>query len=144
MNVDHVVLWVDSAKKSLEFYVGVVGLQPVRQREFEQGTAPFPSVRVSETAILDIMEKRAAASVRDFTGGGSGAGQAINHICLAMGAEDYAALIARLEAGGVALSSGGERAFGAQGRAVKSTYFCDPDDNVIEIRYYDEEAGLDG
>jgi len=36
----------------------------------------------------------------------------------------------------VKLTSGGEDAFGAQGQAVRSTYFNDPDGNVLEIRYY--------
>jgi len=53
-----------------------------------------------------------------------------------MNTEDYSALRARLIAQGVELTSGGEQAFGAQGLAERSAYFCDPDGNVIEIRHY--------
>jgi len=59
MDVDHVVLWVNSPKDSLDFFVDVVGLRPVRAQEFEERTAPFPSVRVNETTILDLMDRKA-------------------------------------------------------------------------------------
>lgn len=139
MNIDHVVLWVNSPKRSLDFFVDVVGLRPARAQEFEEGSAPFPSVRVNDTTILDLMDTNSASSVQEFTGGGSGgAGQPINHICLSMNAADYSALTARLKERGVELTSGGEQAFGAQGLAENSTYFRDPDGNVIEIRHYDK------
>lgn len=138
MNIDHVVLWVDSPKKSLDFFVHVVGLDAVRAREFEAGTAAFPSVRVNDSTILDLMAKGSASAVREFTGGGAAAGNPINHICLAMEAAEFSALTERLIANGIRLSSGEKGAFGAQGPAENSTYFCDPDDNVIEIRCYSE------
>jgi catechol 2,3-dioxygenase-like lactoylglutathione lyase family enzyme len=47
MYIDHVVLWVDDASRSLDFYTRVVGLESVRAEEFASGAAPFPSVRVS-------------------------------------------------------------------------------------------------
>ncbi len=136
MNVDHVVLWVDSPKKSLDFFVDVVGLAAVRAQEFEAGAAAFPSVRVNDSTILDLMARGSASAVREFTGGNADAGHPINHICFAMDATEFSELTARLIANGVKLSSGDEGAFGAQGPAEKSTYFCDPDDNVIEIRCY--------
>jgi catechol 2,3-dioxygenase-like lactoylglutathione lyase family enzyme len=34
MNIDHIVLWVSDQKRSLDFYVNVVGLDPVRAQEF--------------------------------------------------------------------------------------------------------------
>ena len=136
MNIDHVVLWVDSPKKSLDFFVDVVGLDAVRAQEFEAGTAGFPSVRVNDSTILDLMARGSAPAVREFTGGNAAAGKPINHICLAMGAAEFSELTARLIANGVRLSSGDKGAFGAQGAAVNSAYFSDPDDNVIEIRFY--------
>lgn len=139
MNIDHVVLWVDSPKRSLEFHVGVVGLRPVRAQEYENGTASFPSVRLNDSTILDLMDRSSASGVKQFTGGGNGAGQPINHICLSMGADEFSELGARLVANGVELFSGGKQSFGAQGLAEKSTYFRDHDDNVVEIRYYNTD-----
>ena len=136
MIIDHVVLWVDSPKESLDFFVDVVGLDAVRAQEFENGTAAFPSVRLNDASILDLMARESASAVREFTGGVAATVQPINHICLAMDAAEFSELTARLAAKGVELSSGVERSFGAQGRAEESIYFRDPDDNVIEIRYY--------
>ena len=139
MHLDHAVLWVESAQRALEFYVDILGLTPVRADDFEAGKARFPSVRINEATILDLMERDDLLSlVQDFTGGGDGVGGVpINHLCLSMNATEYEAISARLTERGVTLNSGGEGAFGAQGHAVRSVYFKDPDANVIEIRYYD-------
>jgi len=136
MNIDHIVLWVDNPTRSLDFYVNVVGLCPVRRRDFEEGTASFPSVRLNNSTILDLMSVDMLSEVQEFTGGSSGGGAPMNHVCFSMNAEDYSALRARLIAQEIKLTSGGERAFGAQGLAGSSEYFSDPDGNVIEIRHY--------
>jgi catechol 2,3-dioxygenase-like lactoylglutathione lyase family enzyme len=136
MNIDHVVLWVSNPRNSLDFYVNTVGMRPVRQQEFEAGTAAFPSVRLSDTTILDLMNTDMLSDVQEFTGGGDGGGAPINHICLSMNVEDYLALRSRLTTQGVKLTSGSEQAFGARGLADRSEYFRDPDGNVIEIRHY--------
>lgn len=138
MNIDHVVLWVASPRNSLSFFVDVVGLQPVRAQEFAEGTAPFPSVRLNDMTILDLMDRNTVSLVQDSTGGGDSGGRPINHICLSMNAAEYSALVARLRAKNVNLIAGGERSFGAQGLAERSEYFHDPDGNVIEIRHYDK------
>lgn len=138
MIIDHVVLWVDNPKSALGFYVDVVGLTPVRAKEFEEGAAAFPSVRVNDRTILDLMDRKSALAVEKFTGGGGSAGHPVNHICFSMTAGDYSALAARLRAHGVEVTSAGKQAFGAQGLAENSGYFCDPYGNVIEIRHYEE------
>jgi len=140
MELDHAVLWVESAKRSLDFYVNVLGLTPVRAEDFEEGRARFPSVRLNEGTIFDLMERTELLSlVQDFTGGGQGIGGApINHLCLSMSAAEYESVSARLEEHGVTLRPGGEDVFGARGQAVRSVYFDDPDGNVLEIRYYDQ------
>ncbi len=138
MYIDHAVIWVESAKRALDFYVNMLGLEPVREAEFLAGDAGFPSVRINEKTIFDIMEYGKSLSlVQKFTGSGEGVGGLpINHICLSMSRDEYNATIERLEAHHVKLTSAGENAFGAQGKAVYSTYFNDPDSNVIEIRFY--------
>ena len=140
MDLDHAVLWVESAKRALRFYVDILGLEPVRAEEFENGKARFPSVRLNETTIFDLMERNDLLSlVQEFTGGGDGIGGApINHLCISMEAPEFTAVSERLVAHGVKLKPGGEDVFGAQGQAVRSIYFNDPDGNVLEIRYYKE------
>ena len=68
MDFDHAVLWVESPIKSLEFYVGVLGMAPLRVQEFEEGTASFLSVRVNENTILDLMDRNKVSAIREFTG----------------------------------------------------------------------------
>ena len=138
MDLDHAVLWVESSKAALEFYVDVLGFEPVRAEEFAAGNARFPSVRVNATTVFDLMEPKALLPlVQEFTGGGNDIGGApINHLCLSMSASEYESVSERLEARGIKLKPGGEDVFGAQGQAVRSIYFNDPDGNVLEIRYY--------
>ena len=144
MNLDHAVLWVKSVQRALEFYVTVLGLDAVRVEDFAEGKARFPSVRVNETTIFDLMERSELLSlVQGFTGGGDGIGGApINHLCLSMSASEFDAVSARLTAQGVKLKPGGEDVFGAQGQAVRSIYFNDPDENVLEIRFYEKTHSL--
>ncbi len=140
MELDHAVLWVESSKRALDFYVEVLGFEPVRAEEYTAGKARFPSVRVNKNTVFDLMEYGELLSlVQEFTGGGKDIGGApMNHLCIAMSQSEYEAVSARLEARGTKPKPGGEDVFGAQGQAVRSVYFNDPDGNVLEIRYYDK------
>ena len=89
MNIDHVVIWVEDQKRSLSFFTDVVGLEPVRAEKFSEGAVGFPSVRVSERAIIDLMDKSKASGVQEFTGGSNEAGGWLtNHVCFSMDRED--------------------------------------------------------
>ena len=138
MDLDHAVLWVKNAKKSLDFYVSVVGLEPVRSEEFKAGKARFPSVRINDRTVFDIMERsKLLTLVQKFTGSKDNIGGfPVNHLCISMSESEYEITLKRLGEHGVELKSGGEDVFGARGQAVRSTYFNDLDDNVIEVRFY--------
>jgi len=43
----------------------------------------------------------------------------------------------RLQAAGVDTSARLNRTYGARGWAPQGYYFCDPDGNVVEARYYE-------
>ncbi|MFI0791923.1 VOC family protein [Micromonospora rubida] len=43
---DHLVLTVADVERSLAFYCGTLGLEPVRVDRWRAGEAPFPSVRI--------------------------------------------------------------------------------------------------
>jgi glyoxylase I family protein len=137
MDLDHVVIWVADPLRSLDFYVEVVGLEPVRDEEYRAGQAPFPSVRVAASAIIDLTPRADAAAVNAMTKAGESAGFPVNHVCIAMSAEEYVALSDRLEAHGVDTSARRIVTYGARGWAPHAFYFRDPDNNVIEARYYD-------
>ena len=138
MHIDHIVIWVEDVARSLDFYANTLGLETVREQEYRDGTVKFPSVRINSSSIIDLMSRAdLLPMVQSFTGGGPVAGGApINHVCLALTRAGYDAAIQRLETRGVTLNPGGEDVFGAQGQAVRSTYFSDPDGNVLEIRFY--------
>lgn len=135
MDLDHVVLWSAEPLRSVEFYARVVGLTSERVNEYAEGKVPFPSVRISPTAILDIMPMAMAEGVSDMSGAGGSAGHPVNHVCMSMSKADFEALRRRVE------ESGGRTvpmkdSFGAQGIAPETFYFHDPDGNVLEARYY--------
>jgi len=139
MDIDHVVLWVDEPAHALAFYVEVVGLAAVRGDEFARGEAPFPSVRVGERTLIDLMARGSGEVVRMFTGevGEPAAGARLNHVCLAMSADELALLRARLASRAVPVTDVPVPSFGARGLSSAAFYFQDPDGNVVEARAYD-------
>jgi len=130
-------LWTKDPRVALDFYSRVVGLTPVRSGEFEAGEAPFPSVRVSEDSIIDLMPLQMADGLGSVAGAEGSAGHPVNHVCLAVSKPEYDALDRRLQAEGVETSARMNHTFGARGWAPHAYYFADPDGNVVEARYYD-------
>src|SRR5579875_98148 len=64
---DHLVLNVADVERSLAFYVGPLGLEPVNVEEWRAGKVSFPSVRVSPTMIIDLLAApRSEANVDHF------------------------------------------------------------------------------
>jgi catechol 2,3-dioxygenase-like lactoylglutathione lyase family enzyme len=135
--LDHVVLWTRDPRAAMDFYTRVVGLEPVRFAEFERNEAPFPSVRVCEDAIIDLLPVGDAAATESATNVAGSAGHPVNHVCLAMSKPEYEALDRRLRAAGVDTSARLDRTYGARGWAPQGYYFADPDGNVVEARYYE-------
>ncbi|MFE9625959.1 VOC family protein [Streptomyces sp. NPDC006527] len=135
--LDHVVLWVRDPLAAAAFYERTVGLEPVRVSEFAEGQAPFPSVRVNEDALLDLMPLTTAERMTMLPGSADSAGHPVNHICLALPPAAFDALAGRLADHGVPVSDVSHGSFGARGRATRSFYFRDPDGNVVEVRHYD-------
>ena len=121
----------------MDFYTRVVGLDPLRVEEFEAGNAPFPSMRVSEDSIIDLIPTDNAAGTESLTKVVGSAGHRVNHVCLAMSISEYDELDRRLQAEGVDTSARLNHSYGARGWAPHGYYFADPDGNVIEARYYD-------
>lgn len=119
---DHLVLNVADVETSLAFYLGRLGLAPVRVDEWRRGEAPFPSVRVSAETIIDLV---GAAS----NAGGAGN---VDHLCLVVEPLDWQQVIA---AGEFEVVDGPGSRFGARGVA-ESIYIKDPDGNTVELRYY--------
>jgi catechol 2,3-dioxygenase-like lactoylglutathione lyase family enzyme len=119
--LDHVVLNCQDVDRSLHWYVEELGLQPVRVDQWRAGTAPFPSVRVDDATIIDLL-----AADRS--------GVNVDHLCLVLEPTDLGVLAAsgRFDVVGDGPVGG---LFGARGYAT-SLYVRDPDGNTVELRSY--------
>ena len=116
--LDHIVLTVADARRSLAWY-GALGLEPLRVAAWEAGEAPFPSVRIDATTIIDLVE-------------GPRTGANLDHLCLVVEPLDLAELAASPD---LDVVEGPVARWGAQGMAT-SIYVRDPDTNVVELRHY--------
>lgn len=116
--LDHLVLNVTDAHRSLEFYAGTLGLQPERVEEWEAGKVFFPSVRIDERTIIDLMELPRGE-------------QNVDHFCLVV--EDDVEALAT--SGDFDVVEGPVDRWGARGMA-RSLYVRDPDGNTVELRRY--------
>jgi catechol 2,3-dioxygenase-like lactoylglutathione lyase family enzyme len=120
VGLDHVVLTVEDEERSLAFYCGELGLEPLRVDQWRRHEAPFPSVRVDATTIIDLL-------------GAPRTGENVDHVCLVVAPVDFEAIKA---SGRFVVIDGPARRFGARGEGT-ALYIRDPDGNVIELRYYD-------
>jgi catechol 2,3-dioxygenase-like lactoylglutathione lyase family enzyme len=123
--LDHIVLNVADVERSLAFYSQTLGLPAERVEAWRRGELRFPSVRVNEATIIDLVkaEERASESALN-----------LGHYCLVTD-EDLADVQRELEAAGVVIERGPGMRSGARGNAL-SLYFRDPDSNLIELRTY--------
>ncbi|MFI8188075.1 VOC family protein [Streptomyces sp. NPDC085946] len=135
--LDHVVLWVRDPVAAAGFYTEAVGLEAVRLAEYAAGEAPFPSVRVNDETILDLMPPAMAERMTMLPGAPESAGHPVNHVCLSLPGAGFEALLGRLRERSVPVSDVSYDSFGARGPARRSFYFRDPDGNVFEARHYD-------
>ncbi|MFE2377334.1 VOC family protein [Streptomyces sp. NPDC059398] len=129
---DHLVLNVADIERSLGFYCGSLGLEPVRVEEWRAGDAPFPSVRVSAGTIIDIVRTPESAA-------GTAGRANVDHICLVVEPLDWQQSIDSGELDGFTVVDGPGERFGARGSA-QSVYVRDPDGNTVELRWYPGDA----
>ncbi|MEU7055602.1 VOC family protein [Streptomyces sp. NPDC046197] len=134
--LDHVVLWVRDPVAAADFYDKAVGLEPLKVTEFAAGKVSFPSVRLNEETILDLAPLDLVPHMNMLPGAAESAGHPVNHVCLALSADDFDALHARLREHAVPVSEFSYDSSGARGNARRSFYFRDPDGNVFEARHY--------
>ena len=125
--MDHIVLNVSDVERSLAFYSEVLGLQPERVEEFRAGKITFPSVRISESCLIDLVQAPEAPpeAIR----------QNLAHFCLVAEDVDMGELADTLASQGVTITTRPAARWGARGMAT-SIYLLDQDGNEIEIRRY--------
>jgi catechol 2,3-dioxygenase-like lactoylglutathione lyase family enzyme len=132
--LDHIVLNVADVERSLAFYRDVLNLPAERVEAWRRGELRFPSVRVNEATIIDLVHAPAESAERRSN---------LAHFCLVTDDEDLDAVARELTSAGVTIEVGPATRSGARGNAL-SIYFRDPDDNLIELRTYARVAASSG
>lgn len=122
VDFDHLVLNVTDVERALDFYGGPLGLARERVEEWRAGEVPFPSVRVNDRTIIDLVSKpREEANV--------------DHFCLVVEPLDWQEVI---DSGTFDVIEGPVGRSGARGEAT-SVYVRDPDGNTVELRWYPQD-----
>jgi catechol 2,3-dioxygenase-like lactoylglutathione lyase family enzyme len=126
LEMDHIVLSVSDVERSFAFYVNVLNLKGERLEEFRNGNVGFPSVRINDPTLIDLVQAGASerSSIRN-----------LDHFCLVSESTDLAKLAEELRKCGVVVVQEPVSRWGARGQAT-SIYIQDPDANEIEIRCY--------
>jgi catechol 2,3-dioxygenase-like lactoylglutathione lyase family enzyme len=121
VGLDHVVLNVADVHRSIAWYRDELELEVLRLDEWERGEVFFPSLRIDEGTIVDVLLNERS-------------GQNVDHICLVV-TDDVDALAA---SGRFDVVDGPDVRWGARGDA-RALYVRDPDGNVVELRAYPGE-----
>ena len=117
--LDHIVLNVADAERSMRWYCDRLGMEPERYDEWKAGEAPFVSVRIDEGTIIDLFETDRS-------------GENLNHLALWV-TGDVESIVAHPD---VEVVRRAPRVFGARGWG-SAVYVRDPDGNEVELRQYD-------
>jgi catechol 2,3-dioxygenase-like lactoylglutathione lyase family enzyme len=120
--LDHLVLVVSDVERALAWYGRHAGLAGVRVDEWRNHEAPFPSLRIDDSTIIDLVP------------GDTGADRGhLDHICFVVSPSELDALAREPQ---LEVVERGER-FGARGLG-QSIYVHDPDGLLVEFRCYPE------
>ena len=119
IGLDHIVLVVADVERSLAWYVDEVGGRPVRVDEWRAGEVFFPSVRLSDDSIIDLIA-------------GERSGLNLDHLCVVVEPVDLDAV---RDSGRFDVLDGPATRYGARGNGT-SLYVRDPDGNTVELRHY--------
>ena len=131
--MDHIVLNVEDDEKMMSFYSQILVLTPERLEEYRAGEVPFPSVRLNADTIIDLFPK----SLWEQTDLNKLGRLNLNHLCIALSKKQFDGLLERLKVNKVDIVEGPVPRWGAHGTGT-SFYFRDPENNLIEARYYDD------
>ena len=122
LGLDHIVLVVGDVERALAWYDRHAGLAGDRVEEWRRGEVTFPSLRIDDHTLIDLIPGLDAAEARGH----------LDHICLVVSRADLEALAAHPD---LEVVDSGPR-YGARGEA-ESIYVHDPDGLLVEFRTYE-------
>ena len=130
--MDHIVLNVKDEERMIAFYDEILQMPPERLEEYRSGQVTFPSIRINPDTIIDLFPQK---MWRQKARSGPGT-ENLNHFCISMEKPEWDDLVKRLKANQIKIEDGPGPRWGARGTGI-SIYFRDPEENLIEARYYE-------
>jgi len=132
--IDHIVLNVTDDANMMRFYSEVMHFTAERLQEYREGKVPFPSVRINADTIIDFFPGAMWSQGKNDSSGHTN----LNHFCLTIDKDGWDRLAQRLAIKGIPVEHGPVARWGAHGSGI-SIYFRDPENNLIEARYYENK-----
>ena len=120
--MDHIVVWCTDIDRTLAWWREELGLAPVRIDEWRAGNAPFPSLRLNASTIIDFLPGRRS-------------GENIAHVAIEVDADADTLASLVTERGWDVAAPLDRSLFGARGIGA-GVYIRDPEGNVVELRSY--------
>jgi glyoxylase I family protein len=117
--IDHLVLRCANLQRALEFYTSILGLREERRIE-----------------KIGLIQLRAGHSLLDLVPADQepgGSARNVDHFCLGVEADEFAALIDYLRQHGVEMIGEPSTRYGAHGMGL-SVYIRDPEGNTVELK----------
>ena len=116
--IDHVVINVADTERAMCWYRDRLGFEPERYEQWKSGEAPFLSMRVSDTTVIDLLETERT-------------GENVDHISFYIEGS-FAELLSYED---VEIVREFDSVYGALGWGP-AVYIRDLDGNVIELKQY--------
>ena len=116
--IDHLVINVADAERAMCWYRDRLGFEPERYEEWKSGNAPFLSMRVNDSTVIDLLETRRS-------------GENVDHISFLVDGS-FAETLSHDD---VEVVREFESVYGALGWGP-AVYIRDLDGNVIELKRY--------
>lgn len=117
--IDHIVLCVADVERSVAWYGRHLGLEAERLDEWRTGVAPFVSLRVDDSTLIDLLADEPS-------------GRNVDHVAFVADRASFDAFVTshldEIEMGPASL-------FGARGQG-DGVYLRDPDGHRVEVRTY--------
>lgn len=127
LRIDHVVLRVKDAERSLAFYRGVLGCA-VEKRRDDLGLVHLRA----GTSLIDLVTHDGPLGRQGGALAGA-EGRNVDHVCLRIEPFDEAVIRTLMAEHGVAVNGEVQNNFGAEGNGP-SIYVADPDGNTVELK----------